>query len=710
MTPQELQAFEEAGALPQERRQCLLCARYNHTKAYHFVSQHLSSAPFVVNQFCNAVGPGGYRRDKCLPPKDTTEWRGIVGTVLQLDISTIRLVQDDATNTWWIHQSGVLHDEPNDNESPKRPKIDRQRFDWRAATPCLQLRAYLSWRGTFPNNSVAAEQYENEAIKYLGAAEINTMSTNFNIQLAAELNGNHLLNICAEAQQALLCATGMCSPDSPLRRIVSAANKKSMQPRMMTQCLQKELKSRNRDPVALVSLLHARQFQQRALWAALCGAYPTLPHPTPFQRRVIMTSILQERSLFCAADKSTAVLHAVRFALHQLSELTPGTPSVPYSFDVVMQLRKAVCCIKGADPLQEILFETQLLGTLKKVSPVHVVPPCKSPMNRLHDECKKALSVKSGSSAKIMFNDTTAAQLFKALCHLPRQKWVLAVVSPDDTPEVLRCTLTQRKRTRDPLHARPLLQRPEKRLKELYDTSAVVCYAESSTVVALPKSFTGLACKAMRARVQAALGDEGACHAEVNKASQLVQCPNCYSFKTFLLREGCKKASNSAFGLQKVISSLNNHGTSQVCICSTARCASYQVVRTPLLDSESGKGCAFFQNGIAYCVLPCCGLIGLLTSVEYRGGALSCNQCVLKKASAVQAKERSETRCAYCTVQYGDQPLFLQHKWKRVTLFEGPVHFCGKHFFERLRGSKTWSVDRANSEIKRRIEQRYAKV
>jgi hypothetical protein len=109
MTPEELQAFEESGALPADRRMCLLCVRYNVTCAYLFArKQRLFSSAHVFNSYVNVVGsPGEYRADCTIPmAADNGAWLGIIGGTAALRLDALRLVQDER-NRWYVDQSGM---------------------------------------------------------------------------------------------------------------------------------------------------------------------------------------------------------------------------------------------------------------------------------------------------------------------------------------------------------------------------------------------------------------------------------------------------------------------------------------------------------------------------------------------------------------------------------------------------------------------------
>ena len=109
MTPAELEAFEARGALPADRRVCLLCARLHvHTGYLHSRKQRTFPPNCRLNAFVNAAGEGEYAEEYLIPAKGDAAWTGVVGTVAGLYLNALRLVQ--TPERWWrVDQSAMAH-------------------------------------------------------------------------------------------------------------------------------------------------------------------------------------------------------------------------------------------------------------------------------------------------------------------------------------------------------------------------------------------------------------------------------------------------------------------------------------------------------------------------------------------------------------------------------------------------------------------------
>jgi hypothetical protein len=109
MSPAELATFHESGALPEQRRTCLLCARMNVHSAYLFARKRRTfPANAVLNHFVNAGGEGEYSAEYLIPAADESSWAGVVGTVVGLQLNVLRLVQE-ADRSWRVDQSAMAH-------------------------------------------------------------------------------------------------------------------------------------------------------------------------------------------------------------------------------------------------------------------------------------------------------------------------------------------------------------------------------------------------------------------------------------------------------------------------------------------------------------------------------------------------------------------------------------------------------------------------
>lgn len=107
MSPDELDAFRERGALPSERRTCLLCARMNVHSAYLFARKQRTFPPnALLNNYVNAAGEGEYFVDYLIPSPDDSSWSGVVGTVVGLHINALRLEQQP-DKSWRVDQSAM---------------------------------------------------------------------------------------------------------------------------------------------------------------------------------------------------------------------------------------------------------------------------------------------------------------------------------------------------------------------------------------------------------------------------------------------------------------------------------------------------------------------------------------------------------------------------------------------------------------------------
>ena len=110
MSPAELAAFEATGAVPSERRTCLLCARMNVHSAYLFARKQRTFPPnALLNHYVNAAGEGEYAADYLIPSPDDSSWSGVVGTVVGLHINALRLVQQPLDRSWRVDQSAMAH-------------------------------------------------------------------------------------------------------------------------------------------------------------------------------------------------------------------------------------------------------------------------------------------------------------------------------------------------------------------------------------------------------------------------------------------------------------------------------------------------------------------------------------------------------------------------------------------------------------------------
>jgi len=109
MTPRELADFEATGAVPAERRTCLLCARYNIHAAYLFArKQRTFPSNCLLNHFMNAAGENEYAKEYLVPTADDSAWSGVCGTVVGLHLNALRLVQN-ADRSWRVDQSAMAH-------------------------------------------------------------------------------------------------------------------------------------------------------------------------------------------------------------------------------------------------------------------------------------------------------------------------------------------------------------------------------------------------------------------------------------------------------------------------------------------------------------------------------------------------------------------------------------------------------------------------
>lgn len=109
MSPAELAAFREHGALPSERRTCLLCARMNVHTAYLFARKRRTFPPnALLNNFVNAAGEGEYAAEFLVPSPDDSSWSGVLGTVAGLHLNALRLVQEP-DKSWRVDQSAMEH-------------------------------------------------------------------------------------------------------------------------------------------------------------------------------------------------------------------------------------------------------------------------------------------------------------------------------------------------------------------------------------------------------------------------------------------------------------------------------------------------------------------------------------------------------------------------------------------------------------------------
>jgi len=109
LTPRELADFEATGRTPEERRTCLLCARYNVHAAYLFArKQRTFPSNCLLNHWTNAAGEGEYAKEYLVPTADDDAWSGVCGTVCGLHLNALRLVQSD-DRSWRVDQSAMEH-------------------------------------------------------------------------------------------------------------------------------------------------------------------------------------------------------------------------------------------------------------------------------------------------------------------------------------------------------------------------------------------------------------------------------------------------------------------------------------------------------------------------------------------------------------------------------------------------------------------------
>lgn len=106
MTPSELREFEETGNTPATRRACILCNRYVTMEAYLFVNKTRACAQnCLFNWYVNPIDcEDGYPSGMCLPLGTNERWSGIYGKVCMLSLNNLRIVQDNVTRRWYVHQ------------------------------------------------------------------------------------------------------------------------------------------------------------------------------------------------------------------------------------------------------------------------------------------------------------------------------------------------------------------------------------------------------------------------------------------------------------------------------------------------------------------------------------------------------------------------------------------------------------------------------
>lgn len=110
MDPSELQAFYDQDTLPQERRMCLLCARYHvHTAYLHARKSKTFPVNAHINSYVNASGENEYAQEFLIPTPDDSSWAGVVGTTAGLHLNALKLVKGTADNIWHIDQWAMKH-------------------------------------------------------------------------------------------------------------------------------------------------------------------------------------------------------------------------------------------------------------------------------------------------------------------------------------------------------------------------------------------------------------------------------------------------------------------------------------------------------------------------------------------------------------------------------------------------------------------------
>jgi len=114
MDARELDDFLTNSKLPNTRRLCLLCSRFNLHKTYLFARKNQCfPSTFVLNTFVNAAGEGEYDEKYLVPHDDAGQFTGLYGTVAGLHFNALKLVKvDDADpkSGWRVDQSAMKHE------------------------------------------------------------------------------------------------------------------------------------------------------------------------------------------------------------------------------------------------------------------------------------------------------------------------------------------------------------------------------------------------------------------------------------------------------------------------------------------------------------------------------------------------------------------------------------------------------------------------